>query len=125
MRLRLGNSGTANTDANHQFAYWLRTNIATDDSFQGSNDTSIFLASCETYGGTGSRFTNVAFDIYNPFLASETGGVGQISSVNAAGRPTFGAGGFLKGGSTSWSQFFLIASTGNMTGSVKLYGYNA
>ena len=123
LRLRLGNSGTADTTGNTQFAYWLRRNNGVDDSFQGTNDTSAFLASCETFSGT--SLTNVAFDIYNPFIATETGATVAIQSVNAAGSPTFGAGGFIKGSNTSWSQFFLITSTGNMTGSVKLYGYNA
>jgi hypothetical protein len=125
LELRFGNSGTANTDSNHQWAYWLRNNAGGNLSFDGSNSNVIFLGSMETYSGTGSRFTNTAFDVYNPFLVSETGGNVQISTVNTSGAPTFGAGGFIKGGSTSWSQFFLLASTGNMTGTVKTYGYNA
>jgi hypothetical protein len=122
LRLRFGN-GSANSDSNNQWAYWLRNNSGTNLSFDAINSNHIFLSSMETYSGTGSRFTNVALDIYNPFLASETGGNVQISTVNTNGAPTFGAGGFIKGGSTSWSEFYLLTSTGTMTGTVKLYAY--
>jgi hypothetical protein len=123
LRLRFGNGGSANGDSNHQWAYWIRNNSGTNLSFDASNSPHIFLSSMETYSGTGSRFTNVALDIYNPFLSSDTGGNVQISTVNTSGAPTFGAGGFIKGGSTSWSEFYLLTSTGTMTGTVKLYGY--
>ena len=125
LQLRFGHSSTANTDSNQSWAYWIRNASGTNLSFDAINTNLIFLASMDTYSGTGSRFTNVAFDVYNPFLASETGGNSQISTVNTSGAVTMGTGGFLKGGSTSWSQFFILCSAGNMTGTVKTYGYNA
>ena len=121
LRFRSGTSD--NADNNSQWAYWLRNNSGNNLSFDAINSNYIFLGSMETY--TNTRLTNVAVDIYNPFVAAETGGNVQISTVNTSGAPTFGAGGFIKGSSTSWNGFVIGSSNStNITGSLQVYGYN-
>lgn len=117
----LGNSGTRDTSANIQYAYWQRTNGGSDVSTQGANQSTLYIADLETFSG--SRITNVAIDIFNPFIASETGGTVHTSSVLTTGTPYAGMGAFIKGGNTSWSQLFLHTSANNITGSVSVYGY--
>ncbi len=119
--LRFGNSGTADTTTNYYYAYWARTVAGVDDSRQGNGTSSAFLAPMETYGGNG--FTGVSADIHKPFLATETQGTAQYATVNQAGTVVFGSGGFWKGSSTSWSDLFILASTGNITGTITVYGY--
>jgi hypothetical protein len=120
--LRFGNSGSADTTANYYYAYWARTNGGVDDSRQGNGTTSNFLAPMETYSGNG--FTSVSADIHKPFLATETQGISQYATVNQAGSVVFGSGGFWKGSSTSWSDLFILTSTGTATGTIQVYGYN-
>lgn len=120
--LRFGNSGSADTGSTYYHAYWARTVGGVDDSRQGNGQTSNFLAPMETYGGNG--FTGVSADIHKPFLAVETQGTAQYTTVNQAGTVTFGSGGFYKGTNTSWSDLFILTSTGTITGTVSVYGYN-
>ena len=120
--LRFSSNGTPNADNNSQWTYWLRNTAGSNLSFDGVNANYIFLGSMETY--TNTSLTNVAFDIYNPFVATETGGNVQISTVNTSGVVTMGAGGFIKGSSTSWDGFFIGSSNStNITGIVRIYGY--
>jgi len=121
LQLRVGNSGTADTTANSQWTYWLRNTAGSNLSYDGANVNYVFLASMETY--TNTALTNVALDIYNPFIACETGGNVQISTVNTSGAVTMGAGGFIKGSSTSWADLIILSSTGNFTGTITIYGY--
>ena len=120
--LRFSSNGTPNADNNSQWAYWLRNTAGSNLSFDGVNSNYVFLGSMETY--TNTSLTNVAFDIYNPFVATETGGNVQISTVNTSGVVTMGTGGFIKGSSTSWDGFFIGSSNSiNITGTVRIYGY--
>lgn len=119
--LRFGNNGTADTTTNYYHAYWARTVGGVDDSRQGNGTSSAFLAPMETYGGNG--FTAVSADIHKPFLSVETQGTAQYATVNQAGTVVFGSGGFWKGSSTSWSDLFIITSTGTITGTVSIHGY--
>jgi len=122
LQLRFGNSGSADTTANSQWTYWIRNTAGSNLSYDGANQNYVFLASMETY--TNTSLTNVAFDVYNPFVATETGGNVQISTVNTSGVVTMGAGGFVKGSSTSWADLIILSSTGNFTGTISVYGYN-
>ena len=117
-----GNSGTRDTTGNIQYAYWQRTNVGVDVSTQGQNQSNLYVMDMETFSGT--RICNVVLDVFNPFVASETGGTVHSSSVLTTGVPYFGIGGFIKGGNTSWSQLFLHTSASNITGNVNIYGYN-
>lgn len=120
--LGFGNSGTRDTTANMQYSYWQRTNAGVDVSTQGSNQANLYIMDMETF--TNTRIANAVVDCLNPFVASETSGTVQTTSVLTTGVPYSGNGGFIKGSNTSWSQLFLHTSANNMTGSVKVYGYN-
>jgi hypothetical protein len=120
--LRFRSGVTDNADNNSQWAYWLRNTSGSNLSFDGVNANYIFLGSMETY--TNTSLTNIAFDVYNPFRTTETGGNVQISTVNTSGAVTMGTGGFIKGGSTSWDGFvFGSSNSTNITGTISVYGY--
>jgi hypothetical protein len=63
----------------------------------------------------------MTFDVFQPFTSNYSSGLGfQQDNGNAAQN----MGGWYFNASTSFTGFTLIASTGTITGSVSVYGYN-
>jgi len=62
-------------------------------------------------------------DIMKPFLAKPTKLIGQKASTTPTGTPYAQSGSAVHNVSTSFPSFNLIASAGNISGTVKVYGY--
>ena len=62
-------------------------------------------------------------DLSNPAIASNTIGTGQNAKLNNAGLYISIASGFWHTTATAYDGFSLIAGSGNITGTVEVYGY--
>ena len=117
MRLRV--SGADNSTSNYNEQYVLGTG-ASILANRNSGATSWVLDGSQT-----THRTQYNLDIINPFIAQNTGVISEanLSYTNGsnirylANSQSFSA-------STSFTGFSIIASTGNITGTVRVYGYN-
>jgi hypothetical protein len=73
------------------------------------------------YGFTGSSATTISLEVYRPFEATPTLGFGT-HYANGTGDQRLSH--FDHSLSTSYDALSLICSTGNITGTVRVYGYN-
>jgi hypothetical protein len=62
--------------------------------------------------------------IQNPFVVAITTGQNVFLDRSTAGAAGFGAGGFFHESATSYDGFSIIPSAGNISGEVRVYGYN-
>lgn len=62
-------------------------------------------------------------DIYNPAVASRTTATGQYAKINNAGLNISIASGSSHSTATAYDGFSLIPGSGNITGTVEVYGY--
>ena len=103
----------------YAFGGWTSTN--TQNNSNSNNNTvgwdliEIDSASSDAYNFNG--------DVMKPFLAKPTTLVGQKINMTPGGTPYAQSGGALHNVSTSFSSFNLIASAGNISGTVKIFGY--
>jgi hypothetical protein len=63
-------------------------------------------------------------DLFGPFVAARTYGVSAIPKINNAGVFVQVNAGLYHSTATSYDGFSLIASSGNVTGTVEVYGYS-
>ena len=117
MRFRI--AGADNLTSNYYYQY-IQGNSTTVNGARAAASTSWVLD-----GGLGTDRFNYVLDLANPNLAT-TKSMIELGSQNysaAASIKTFFASyGF--GATTSFTGFSLITSTGNITGTVSVYGYN-
>lgn len=116
MRMRVG--GTTNSSANY-------------NQLQVIQATSNYYAATATTGNTSwtevalclstSPRTSTFFEVYNPFETTNTAGL-TIFSKGFTGSPEFQLYAWGMSVTTSYTGFALIASTGNITGTVAVYG---
>jgi hypothetical protein len=112
------------TDNSTNYYTMLNGITSTAGAFTEANNavtTGLFLTSGDAgtdniYGYTG--------DLLKPFLAVNTKVVGISHSSTTLGTPASISGAGLHFVATSYTGINLIASAGNMTGSIKIYGYN-
>jgi hypothetical protein len=119
MRYRV--SGADNTTSSYNFAWTvLDESNASNNQFQSGSTIMRLptITTTEYYGGTD-------LTILDPFKTERTRAVGTGYGLrsNYTAAASY-AGGTLFDANTSFTGFSLIASTGNMTGSVSTYGYN-
>jgi len=115
LNFRLRVSGTDATGANYNFQ-----TLNGDNTISGSrsqNQTSSEIALISTSVGN-----NGSIDIYRPFLTNPTSFISQIVSAynSPYGRIYWGE----HTPSTSYDGFTIFPPSGNMTGTVSVYGYN-
>lgn len=110
---RMGIGGTPNSSAgNYKFGGFLSAIGSSSGSFTGATDTSFKL-------GEATVAFNATLNVFSPFIAKNTG---FISSAAAQDYYNWALNGNMSV-STSYTDFNLICSTGNMTGTVRIYGH--
>jgi hypothetical protein len=117
MRFRV--AGADNTTSNYYYQY-IQGSSTTVAGARAAASTSWVLD-----GGLGTERFNYVLDLANPNLATTKSMIELGSQLysSAAGIKTFFASyGF--GAATSFTGFTILASTGNITGTVSVYGYN-
>ena len=119
MKLRV--SATDDSTNYYTMLNGVRSDGSTSAITQNNLTTGLFMLSGDAgtdniYGYTG--------DLLKPFLAINTKVVGISHSSTSTGIPASISGGGLHLVATSYTGINLIASAGNMTGSIKIYGYN-
>ena len=78
----------------------------------------------EVDGGNSNHFHTTTLFLNSPFLSSFTTHTFNSIGVTAAGLIFGGAGGGVHGVATSYDSANIIASAGNITGKVSVYGIN-
>jgi hypothetical protein len=119
MKLRV--SATDNSTNYYTMLNGIRSDGSGFTQTENAVTTGLFLTSGDAgtdniYGYTG--------DLLKPFLAINTKIAGISHSSTSTGIPASISGGGLHFVATSYTGINLIASAGNMTGSIKIYGYN-
>jgi len=115
LNFRLRVSGTDATGANYNFQTLSGDNTISGGRSQNQTSSEIALISTSV-GNNGST------DIYRPFLTNQTSFITQtISAYNSPyGRIYWGE----HTPATSYDGFTIFPPSGNMTGTVSVYGYN-
>ena len=115
IRLRVAGSDTATSTYQQQFLFASSTTVSSDRT---TTDTSNSIGDC-----TSTDRLMGTLDCFGPFLVRPTG-----FSMYAMGRyPTtnnISIKSASQSGSTSFTGFTLLPNTGNITGTVSVYGYN-
>jgi hypothetical protein len=122
LRMRVG--GVSASGSDYRFS-----NFFTSGGAANGNEASSNSASSAQIGGnifSSSYFANQRIEMFQPFLTERTTAVLQsVSPINTTAQLNSTCfGGFFHNLATSYDGFELIASTGNITGNVSIYGYN-
>jgi hypothetical protein len=126
MRLRVAGADNSSSNYNFSFLYQspgvANTPITNrENNAQGSPATSWYF--CREDSDGGSSYSVI--DVFNPFATKKAALIGKtVFSDNANGQLYSGE---INGNmtvATSYTGFTLISGTGNMDGTVSVYGYN-
>ena len=120
---RLRVSGTDNSSNNY---YWSsHYNSSTTETVSGNKSTGLTNKWDFSDGGNVDGGSNVSADIFNPFLSKRTAFTGSNTYIAGADNINYTV---VRAGATSvntsYTGFTLIPASGNITGSVSVYGYN-
>jgi hypothetical protein len=118
--MKMRASGTDNSTNYYTMLNGIRSDGSAFAEANNAVTTGLFLTSGDAgtdniYGYTG--------DLLKPFLAINTKIVGISHSSTTLGTPASISGAGLHFVAASYTSINLIASAGNMTGSVSIYGY--
>ena len=118
--MRMRASGTDNTAANYSSGFIGRTNNATTFTGDNDNQTDWELGGSDT----GQQGIRLSFDFIDPQQATKTFVTGTMVT-SATGATGFGGAvfGSFHNTNTQFDAASLIASTGNITGYYRVYGY--
>ena len=114
MRFRVSGSDNSTSNYNQQT---LRVTGTTIDGGRATGQTSF-----TNIGGAASVEMPLEMTIMYPFASAKTGILVYASNSDDLSRIT-GTGGYFDA-TTSFTGFSIIASSGNITGTVSVYGYN-
>jgi hypothetical protein len=115
---RFSISGTPNTSSNYSYAVY-----GLNSSNASANLTSTSVSSF-LFSEMRATEENLSVDIYKPFDATITNAVWQKFGFDQAYAPRYYNGGAMLDAATSYDQIQLLASTGTISGTVRLYGYS-
>jgi hypothetical protein len=121
IQMRMRGAGTDNATAGSYLynAFYMEATAGYGVALNSGGNTLIQL--CNT-GVT--QLTSINMDISQPFLATPTSGM-QLASVLRVGLQYFGQWGtFAHQNTTSYDGFSLFPASGNLTGTIRIYGYN-
>ena len=119
--LKLRVSGTDNS-LSYYNAYMGITSLEGGFNFCQNNVTNgIYLTTGDS--GTDNIYSYTG-DILNPFLAKNTLMDGVSSASTSTGVPASVSGSGVHFVATSYTGFTIVAASGNITGTLSLYGYN-
>ena len=118
--LRLRASGTDNSSTNYNAAFIERNSTNTTvTGYAGSSATGFQLGYCLTAGSSN------AVELFSPFITDYTSylmiGTSKNATVSSANYAEWKNGGMSV--TTSYDGFSIIPSTGNITGTIRIYGY--
>jgi len=115
-------AGTVTVTSNYQTAY------RGIDVGAGNEDNALSSGSYWNMGNTDLGNNNhmyfIPFDLSSPFRAQRTVLTGSIGFVDTAGNFSGRAGASNNLNATSYESLVVGCSSGNITGSVRIYGYN-
>ena len=115
--IRLRVAGTDNTSSNYNRQYLLANNT----SISGGRATIALWAMTNATSTTRGAYV---MDVFNPFLTQVTGGVSQqLGNYNGTSTFALNLEGHGFNTATSFDGFTFFSDTGNMTGTIAVYGY--
>jgi hypothetical protein len=118
LNFRFRVSGADSAAANYTYSFGRARSTDFVTTFSGAAQTSAKIGDINP---ATSAIMPMTFDVFQPFTSNYSSGLGfQQDNGNAAQN----MGGWYFNASTSFTGFTLIASTGTITGSVSVYGYN-
>ena len=117
MKLR---SGTDNSVSYYYAFPGFRSDAVGFNSYDNNVTTGWIMTNADS--GTNNLY-GFNGDVMKPFLAVPTRLIGQNTSATGTGVPGFQNGGGVHIVSTSFPSLSIIPTAGNMTGTIKVYGY--
>jgi hypothetical protein len=115
-------SGTTDNSLTYSWSMNGLTNQnVTNNQFGSVQTTGFFVFTIDT--GLSNYFA-ASMDLFKPFESVFTTGIVQSQMLSPTTVVQSASGGYVHEQSTSYDGFNLIASAGNMTGRVSVYGYN-
>ena len=120
--MKMRASGT-DSSANYYWSTYGATSGASVITLGGSNLTTGFVV-LDVDAGSSAKPTFSQITLFNPKKAEPTSAVLQTSASNTVGTPIGFNLGALHTPSTAYDSATLIASAGNITGSIIVYGWN-
>jgi hypothetical protein len=115
LRWRVAGSDNSSATYNYQNLYASGTTVATART---TGQTSFLFGFTDSNGRSG-----FAVNVFNPFATQRTATIGQSNLFSSTALENFNLTTSFDA-TTSFTGFSLIASAGNITGSVRVYGYN-
>jgi len=115
-RLRI--AGADNTTSNYST---MLTGIQGDNTTANVGNTGQSSFSLKSVGSDCKY--GASFTFFDPFVADQTNIVSQIASINPGTAVVGSSGAHMFDAATSFDSFSFIASTGTISGTVKVYGY--
>jgi hypothetical protein len=115
-------SGADNSTSNYFDRFVGFTDFNTADNFRNSSQSSHFIMPLNSGD---NDFYATKMEVFDPFASIKTKALLHIDGVvaSSAAQVTLIGGTFFNA-TTSFTGFSLIASTGDITGSVSTYGFN-
>jgi len=110
---------STDTGMTSQMLQQYSTTITGSDNGSGSATAGLLLSS--TSGSLGA-YASGKVDILSPNLVQRTTAYGNCLAVNASGQPYQYRSGLYTDGTTSFTGFTLSASSGTISGNIKVYG---
>jgi len=119
MRLRV--SGSDNSS--NEYGWSKMANGSGNNAYDGNYSNGL-ISSWYLLNGDGANHINgyIEVTLRSPYLTARTGFNDRVSANSGTGSYQHHGGGMMSV-NTSYTGFTLIATTGNMTGNVKVYGY--
>ena len=119
--MKMRSSGTDNSTNYYSMMNGVRSDGSAFTQTENNVTTGFALTLCDSANSNQYGFNG---DLCRPFLSATTMVRGINNSSTSTGIPASQSGGGLHAVVASYTSLNLIASAGNMTGSIKIYGYN-
>jgi len=117
LRFRVSGSDNSNND-------YYRAAISKDSSLSTINNENADPTTSYRIGTTGNNNALVSLNISSPFQTAQTTIVNNGVGINNTNEASWFVGGGGFGSTTSFTGFSLFPSSGTITGTVSVYGYN-
>ena len=115
--------GVTDTSSAYYWAYHGVRSASTSISGTSNNDTTGFYIGDHDLASTKS-FYAASINIFGPNVANATSVHGQYSGINTGGATLLQAIGGWQDSSTQFDGFNIYTNSGNISGTVRTYGYN-
>jgi hypothetical protein len=116
--LRYRTSGVDNSSSSYNSQRVIGYSTASVITSRALNGTG--LTFCD---GAAAVTVPIWFDVYSPFKTAITNGISMYSFSPSSATPEISMYGTAFTGTTSFDGFSIVANTGTMTGTIRVYGY--